>query len=101
MMHRGERVDPGAIKSVAMFTVEGENDDISGVGQTKAAHDITTSLPAAKRAHYTQLKVGHYGVFNGSRFRAEFAPRIADFIATHAQPAKNGAGRKNGNGRHS
>jgi poly(3-hydroxybutyrate) depolymerase len=94
MMHRDEPVIPSAIRSVAMFTVEGENDDISGVGQTRAAHDICTGIPAERRAHYLQPKVGHYGVFNGSRFRAEIAPRIADFIATHGRlPA-----RRNGNG---
>ncbi len=89
-----------------MFTVEGENDDISGVGQTKAAHDIMTGIPAARRAHYMQPKVGHYGVFNGSRFRAEIARGIADFIATFAlRPASehhraNGAAKTNGNGHH-
>ena len=98
MMHRGERVDPSVVKSVALFTVEGEHDDISGVGQTKAAHDIFTGIPAERRAHYMQPKVGHYGVFNGSRFRAEIAPRIADFIATHAPPRKNGVGRGSGSG---
>jgi poly(3-hydroxybutyrate) depolymerase len=92
MRHRGERVDPSAIRHVAMLTVEGEHDDISGVGQTEAAHRITTGIPAARRAHYLQPKVGHYGVFNGSRFRAEIAPRIADFIATFGAPAvTNGA----------
>ena len=92
MTHRNEKVDPAAIKSVALFTVEGENDDISGVGQTKAAHDICTSIPASMKAHYLQPDVGHYGVFNGSRFRSEIAPRIADFIATHALKAtRNGA----------
>lgn len=90
MTHRGEPVDPSAIRSVAMFTVEGENDDISGVGQTRAAHDICTGIPASRRAHYMQPKVGHYGVFNGSRFRSEIAPRITDFIATHGRRA-NGA----------
>ncbi len=74
-----------------MLTVEGENDDISGVGQTEAAHAITPSIPASMKAHYLQPKVGHYGVFNGSRFRAEIAPRIADFIATQRPP--EGAGR--------
>ncbi|MEQ8698237.1 MAG: polyhydroxyalkanoate depolymerase, partial [Bauldia litoralis] len=83
MEHRGELVRPSAIRSVALFTVEGENDDISGVGQTRAAHDLCTSIPDERRAHYLQPKVGHYGVFNGSRFRSEIAPRIADFIATH------------------
>jgi len=90
MRHRGERVDPAAIHSVALLTVEGENDDISGVGQTRAAHDICTGISAERRAHYLQPKVGHYGVFNGSRFRAEIAPRIADFIATHGH-RPNGA----------
>jgi poly(3-hydroxybutyrate) depolymerase len=93
MMHRDEPVDTGAIRRVALLTVEGENDDISGVGQTEAAHTITPNLPADMKAHYLQPKVGHYGVFNGSRFRAEIAPRIADFIATHAQArrkARNG-----------
>ena len=83
MRHRGAKVDPAAITHVAMLTVEGEHDDISGVGQTKAAHDLTVNLPAGKRAHHLQRGVGHYGVFNGSRFRGEIAPRIAEFIATH------------------
>jgi poly(3-hydroxybutyrate) depolymerase len=83
MTHRNEKVDPAAITKVALLTVEGENDDISGVGQTKAAHTITPGIPEKMKAHYMQPKVGHYGVFNGSRFRAEIAPRIADFIASH------------------
>jgi poly(3-hydroxybutyrate) depolymerase len=65
------------------MTVEGENDDISGVGQTQAAHDLCVNIPDDMRVHYMQPKVGHYGVFNGSRFRSEIAPRILDFIATH------------------
>ena len=100
MRHRDEAVDPGAIRRVAMLTVEGEHDDISGVGQTEAAHRITTGIPAGRKAHYLQPKVGHYGVFNGSRFRAEIAPRIADFIATFgAARTTNGAGAKPRNGR--
>jgi poly(3-hydroxybutyrate) depolymerase len=83
MTHRNEKVDTAAITKVALLTVEGENDDISGVGQTKAAHTITPGIPEKMKAHYMQPKVGHYGVFNGSRFRAEIAPRISDFIATH------------------
>ena len=83
MMHRGQNVDPAAITRAALFTIEGEHDDISGVGQTKAAHDLTVNLPADSQAHYLQLGVGHYGVFNGSRFRAQVAPRIAGFIASH------------------
>jgi poly(3-hydroxybutyrate) depolymerase len=81
--HRGEKVDPSAIRRVALMTVEGENDDISGVGQTEAAHKLCVNLPADRKVHYLQPGVGHYGVFNGSRFRAEIAPRIADFILSN------------------
>jgi poly(3-hydroxybutyrate) depolymerase len=87
MKHRNEPVDPSAITKTGLLTVEGENDDISGVGQTEAAHVLCTNLPAAKRKHYVQPDVGHYGVFNGSRFRAEIAPRIIDFIAANRQGA--------------
>jgi len=83
MTHRGKPVDPAKIKRVALLTIEGENDDISGLGQTEAAHRLTPNIPTDKKAHYMQPSVGHYGVFNGSRFRAEIAPRIADFIRTH------------------
>jgi poly(3-hydroxybutyrate) depolymerase len=88
MMHRGEKVDPAAIRNVALLTVEGENDDISGVGQTQAAHDICVNIPGEMRAHYLQPKVGHYGVFNGSRFRADIAPRILDFQASYGRTAR-------------
>jgi len=87
MMHRGRVVDPAAIRNVALFTVEGENDDISGVGQTKAAHDLCSSLPQKKRKHYMQPDVGHYGVFNGSRFRSEILPQMVEFFDTHARQA--------------
>ncbi|MCB1496413.1 MAG: polyhydroxyalkanoate depolymerase [Bauldia sp.] len=92
MEHRGEPVRPSTIHSVALFTVEGEKDDISGVGQTRAAHDLCTGLPEDRRAHYMQPGVGHYGVFNGSRFRSEIAPRISDFISTHRTAYRNGSG---------
>ena len=75
------------------MTVEGENDDISGVGQTKAAHTLCVNIPESRRVHWLQPKVGHYGVFNGSRFRAEVAPRIADFMANSAHDAKKSAGK--------
>lgn len=88
MTHRGIPVDPSAIRNTALLTVEGENDDISGLGQTQAAQDLCSNLPANKKAHYMQPAVGHYGVFNGSRFRAEIAPRVRDFIATHASRTK-------------
>lgn len=83
MMHRGRSVDPAAIRNVALFTVEGENDDISGVGQTKAAHDLCLNLPQEKRRHYMQPEVGHYGVFNGSRFRNEIVPQMVAFFQEH------------------
>ncbi len=78
--HRGQRVDLKAISRTALMTVEGENDDISGIGQTQAAHDLCVNIPPARRFDYIQPGVGHYGVFNGSRWRAEIAPRIRDFI---------------------
>lgn len=89
MTHGGEVVDPAAIRNVALLTIEGENDDISGLGQTKAAHDLCVNIPAGMRQHYMQPDVGHYGVFNGSRFRTQIVPRITDFIADHkaARPA--------------
>jgi poly(3-hydroxybutyrate) depolymerase len=83
MTHRGRPVDPSKIQRVALMTVEGAHDDISGVGQTKAAHQLLSTLPDKLKAHWLQPGVGHYGVFNGSRFRAEIAPRIADFVLTH------------------
>ena len=83
MTHRGRMLDLAAIKRVALLTVEGEHDDISGVGQTEAAHALCPNIPPEKKAHYLQPAVGHYGVFNGSRFRAEIAPRIADFVLSN------------------
>ena len=78
--HCGEQVDLQAIRRTALMTVEGENDDISGIGQTQAAHDLCSNIPPEKRIDYIQPGVGHFGVFNGSRWRAEIAPRIRDFI---------------------
>jgi poly(3-hydroxybutyrate) depolymerase len=83
MTHRGVPVDLGKIRRVALLTVEGEHDDISGVGQTEAAHRLCVNIPPENKAHYLQEGVGHYGVFNGSRFRSEIAPRISDFILSH------------------
>ncbi len=81
MTHRGQRIDLAAIRACALMTVEGENDDISGVGQTQAAHDLCVNLPAELKVHHLQKDVGHYGVFNGSRFRSQIAPRIVEFQA--------------------
>jgi poly(3-hydroxybutyrate) depolymerase len=84
-------VDPAAIRNVALLTVEGENDDISGLGQTEAAHRLAPNIPQNMREHYMQKKVGHYGVFNGSRFRAEIVPRIAGFITANSGRKRSAA----------
>lgn len=86
MTHRGKPVDLGKIRHTALLTVEGEHDDISGVGQTEAAHKLCFNIPPERKHHYLQLGVGHYGVFNGSRFRAETAPRISDFMLSIDRP---------------
>ncbi len=100
MTHRGRRIDPSVIRHVALMTVEGENDDISAIGQTEAAHALCTSLPDDMKAHYVQPGVGHYGVFHGSRFKSEIAPRIADFVLSHnyGRGRGNGAAKGAGNG---
>jgi poly(3-hydroxybutyrate) depolymerase len=79
MNHRGRRVDLRAIRRAGLLTVEGEFDDISGIGQTAAAQDLCSNIPQARKAHYQQNKVGHYGVFNGSRFRNGVVPRVREF----------------------
>ena len=80
MTHRGVPVDLSKIRNTALMTVEGERDDISGRGQTEAAHDLCTGLADDMKFRYVQPGVGHYGVFNGGRFQAETAPRISDFM---------------------
>ena len=84
MTHRGKPVDPSQIRRVALMTVEGEKDDISGLGQTEATHALCPNIPDHRRVHYVQKGVGHYGVFNGSRFRSEIVPRISDFMMSAA-----------------
>jgi poly(3-hydroxybutyrate) depolymerase len=105
MTHRGRRVDLTAIRKAGLLSVEGEKDDISGVGQTCAANELCVNIPASRKQYYLAEGVGHYGVFNGSRFREQIAPHIRRFIAeveAGAKPAKphkgNGAG-GNGAGR--
>ncbi|WP_208998333.1 polyhydroxyalkanoate depolymerase [Roseibium aquae] len=90
MMHGDTPVDCTKIRRTALLTVEGEKDDITGRGQTKAAHDLCTNLPDDMKAHYEQPSVGHYGVFNGSRWRAEICPRVMDFIRSHPTTGKSG-----------
>jgi len=80
----GKRVRPQDIKTVALFTIEGELDDISGSGQTRAAHDLCAGIPQAMKQHYTAPKCGHYGIFSGRRWREMISPRITEFIKAHA-----------------
>ncbi len=96
LTHRNSRVDPSLITRTALMTIEGERDDISGVGQTQAAQDLCSNLAPEKKLHHLQPGVGHYGVFNGSRFRKEIVPRIVEFVNKNAddrssqKPAANG-----------
>ena len=83
-IYRGTKIDFGSITSTALMTVEGEKDDISGIGQRQAAHGLCRNVPNDRRVDYVQKGVGHYGVFNGSRWRSEIAPRLRDFIKTHS-----------------
>lgn len=83
--HRGKVVRPEAITKTALMTVEGEKDDISGVGQTKAAHKLCKNLADSMKTHWEQPGVGHYGVFNGTRWKSEIAPRVREFMAAHAK----------------
>ena len=84
MRSRGRKVDPRAIRKTALMTVEGELDDISGVGQTYAAHGLCANLPAAKRRHLLQKGVGHFGIFNGKKWRSEILPQVRSFIRENA-----------------
>jgi len=86
--HRGTLVDPSKITDIALLTIEGEKDDITGLGQTEAAHTLTPDLPAAMHKHYVQEGVGHYGIFNGSRWRNIIQPMVADFIAANRTRTK-------------
>lgn len=83
MMHRGRRVDPAAITKTALLAIEGERDDISGVGQTKAALKLATKLPAADKKYHLAKGAGHYGIFNGRKWRETIAPVVERFIADH------------------
>jgi poly(3-hydroxybutyrate) depolymerase len=84
--YRGRLLDPGAIRDIALFTIEGEKDDITGLGQTEAAHDLVANLPQEERKHYVQRDVGHYGVFNGSKWRGQIYPQVRDFIHAKRRP---------------
>ena len=83
MTHRGRPVDPAAITDIALLAIEGERDDISGVGQTKAALTIATELPASQKKYHLAKGAGHYGIFNGGKWRTKIAPVVEDWIAWH------------------
>jgi poly(3-hydroxybutyrate) depolymerase len=80
---RGKPVRPADIKTVALFTIEGELDDISGSGQTQAAHDLCTGIPKANQRHLTAMGAGHYGIFSGRRWREQIYPQVREFIRAH------------------
>ncbi|MFM5907603.1 MAG: polyhydroxyalkanoate depolymerase [Novosphingobium sp.] len=82
-MHRGKQVDLGKIKDTAILAVEGERDDISGIGQTKAALHLATGLAASRKKYHLAPEVGHYGIFNGSKWRNRIAPILEDWMAQH------------------
>jgi poly(3-hydroxybutyrate) depolymerase len=84
LMHRGRKVDPAAIRDTPLLAIEGERDDISGIGQTRAALDIATRLPASKKHYFLAEDVGHYGIFNGRKWREKIAPVVEKFIAANA-----------------
>lgn len=79
-VHRGKPIDPGAIRDTALLAIEGERDDISGIGQTKAALDLATRLPKKRKKYHLAKDVGHYGIFNGSKWRARIAPVVEQWI---------------------
>jgi len=83
LLHRGRRVDPAALADIALLAIEGERDDISGVGQTRAALDISTGLPSKMKRYHLARGVGHYGIFHGSNWRTRIAPVVEDWIAKH------------------
>lgn len=94
----GRLVRPQDIRTSALLTIEGELDDISGAGQTRAAHDLCTGLPKARHHHHTAAGAGHYGIFAGRRWRENVYPRVRDFIAAHQRTASGVASARRGNG---
>jgi poly(3-hydroxybutyrate) depolymerase len=82
-VHRGKPIDPDAIRDTALLAIEGERDDISGLGQTHAALDLAEHLPDAMKKYYLARDVGHYGIFNGTKWRERIALVVEDWIAAH------------------
>src|SRR5690606_41145216 len=83
----GQRVDPGAIRKTALLTIEGELDDISGRGQTEAAHELCSGIARSAKRNILVQGAGHYGIFSGRRWREKIYPQLRNFIAEHASPA--------------
>ena len=88
MMHRGRRVDLGCITDIGLLAIEGERDDISGLGQTRAALMLTPGLPDSFKKYHMAENVGHYGIFNGSKWRTRIAPILSDWIVKHDSKAE-------------
>jgi poly(3-hydroxybutyrate) depolymerase len=84
--YRDTLVEPAAIADIGLMTIEGEKDDITGLGQTEAVHDLVPRLAAGYRTHFVAREVGHYGVFNGSRWRRHTQPQVRDFIRAQRRP---------------
>ena len=82
MLHRGRVVNPAAITKTRLMTIEGEKDDVTGQGQTRAAHDVCTGLASHDRLHHLQAGAGHYGVFSGRQWRNEIAPEVVKFLSS-------------------
>ncbi len=83
MRHYGRLIEPARIRRPALMTIEGEKDDITGPGQCRAAHELCSGIAEDRKLHYQCPDVGHYGIFNGSRFRSDIAPRVVQFVRTH------------------
>lgn len=89
-VHRGERIDLSAIRDTALLAIEGERDDISGIGQTRAALHLASHLPEDLKKYHLAEEVGHYGIFNGTKWRTRIAPVLEDWIAQHPRQAPQG-----------
>ena len=81
--HRGNLIDPDAIRDTALLAIEGERDDISGIGQTRAALDLVPHLPESKKKYHLAREVGHYGIFNGSKWSSRIAPVVEEWMRAH------------------
>jgi len=84
-VHRGKPIDPDAIRDTALLAIEGERDDISGIGQTRAALGLAEHLPARLKKYHLAPDVGHYGIFNGSKWRTQIAPVVEDWMRANAR----------------